>query len=555
MNAHRTLRSATLLLSLTIGLKPAHAGLVGHWDFEEGNGTTVADSSGLGHHGVLVNPKPETWTTGRSGGGALYLDGTTGADSTYVTIADSVTLHITGAISFAAWIRCDGIQRDAPILAKEGDGKLCYWFGAFGTGGEGSSPGNFGVLLDTDGNQPWSIYDRNQGALFPGLWMHVASTWDGSTIRHYLNGVLLPQTADFTGLLHVADGALILGANVPYNNTAFQGALDEVRLYDHALTAEEVTALVGVTPQRVGYWTFDEGGGTNVLDHSGLGNHGTIVNPTAATWTSGIRNAALYFDGTVGPEATYVHVPDAPSLHISSAISFSAWVRCDDISRDAPILAKEGEGKLSYWFGAFGLSYRGAGPGNFGLLLSNNGYHPWTLEDRDQGTLPQGEWVHLASTWDGLMVRHYLNGEALPETSTFAGPIRYSDAFLAIGVNSLFTFATNHTAFLGAIDEVSLYNRCLSPEEIRAVYLESAFRITSIAPEGSNLRIAWACIPGRRYVVQTSSRVGTTGQIEWTNLTPVIEVPADFSEATYDYVHAGGLGTGSTLFYRVELLL
>ncbi len=410
------------------------------------------------------------------------------------------------------------------------------------------------MLLDADGNQPWSIYDRNQGALFPGLWMHVASTWDGTTIRHYVNGVLLSQTADFPGPLHVADGALIIGANVPYNTTAFQGALDEVRLYDHALTAEEVSALVGTTPQRVGYWTFDEGGGTNVLDHSGLGNHGILVNPTAATWTSGIRNGALYFDGTVGPEATFVQVADAPSLRIAGSISFAAWVRCDDISRDAPILAKEGDGKLSYWFGAFGLSSQGAGPGNFGVLLSNNGYHPWTLEDRDQGALPQGAWVHLASTWDGSTVHHYFNGEALPQTSAFAGPIRYSDAFLAIGVNSLFTFADIRTAFHGAIDEVLLYNRALSSDEIRTVYLESAFRITSVAPEGSDLRIAWACIPGRRYVVQTTTRIGTAGQSEWTDLTPAIEVPADFTQATYDYVHAGGLGIGSTLFYRVALL-
>jgi hypothetical protein len=471
-----------------------------------------------------------------------------------VTIPDAASLHIANAISFAAWIRCDDISRDAPILDKEGDGRLSYWFGTFGTGGEGSSPGNFGVLLDVDGNQPWTLYDRNQGALFPGIWMHAASTWDGTTVRHYLNGVLLPQTAQFSGPIPVSDAPLIIGANVPYNNTAFKGAIDEAWLYDHALTPEEVRALVGATPQRVGHWTFDEGSGTNTLDSSGLGNHGTLVNPTANTWTAGLSSGALYFDGTVGPGAAYVQVPDAPSLHLAAAISFAAWVRCDDIARDAPILAKEGDGKLSYWFGAFGLTYNGSGPGNFGVLLSNNGYQPWTVEDRDQGAIAQGEWVHLASTWDGTTIRHYLNGESLAQTGTFTGSIRFSDAFLAIGVNSLYTFAANRTAFKGAIDDVSLYNYALSPDDIRRLYQAAVFRITAVQPEGPDLRLTWSCIPGRTYVLQTSTLADVGGRVEFADQTPPISIPIDYIRPTFDFVHSNALANSNALFYRLKLL-
>jgi hypothetical protein len=300
------------LVSLIAGTTPAVAGLVGHWRFEEGVGTAIADVSGLGNDGVLVNQTPGTWTEGRlTGTHALSFDGTTGDGSTHVVIPNAPSLQSAAALSCAAWVRVDDPYRDAPILAKEGPGQLNYWFGTFGQGSEGAHPGSFGMLLDLDGSQPWSVYDRNQGYVSPGLWQHVASTWDGSTIRHYLNGVALKETASLTGALHAGTGPLIIGANVPYNNTAFLGALDEVWVYDHALTPEEVRGLAGVIPRLVGHWTFDEGVGTMVADDSGLGHHGELINPKPHTWAPGYASGALYFDGTTEPRQPTFGYPTA----------------------------------------------------------------------------------------------------------------------------------------------------------------------------------------------------------------------------------------------------
>lgn len=211
----------------------------------------------------------------------------------------------------------------------------------------------------------------------------------------------------------------------------------------------------------VGYWSFNEGNGTAVADASGQGNHGTLVNGGSA-WVSGHFGGGLYFPGTTGSSSTRVEVPNAASLQITSAISFAAWVRADNISSDAPILAKEGDGKLSYWFGAFGVNTEGAGPGNFGLLLDANGSQGWELYDRNQGSLSAGTWVHLASTWDGSQVVHYVNGSAIAGGAAYGTAINVSDAFLAIGANSLY----NTTAFTGVIDDLYLYNRALSSTEI-----------------------------------------------------------------------------------------
>ncbi len=536
-------RLSTLWLAVVAtaaSLTPAWAGLVGHWAFDEGSGTTITDSSGQNNHGILVNPKPGAWTSGVSGG-ALYFDGTTGAGSQYVTIPDAASLHATNAISFAAWVRCDDINRDGPIVAKEGDGQLAYWFGTFG-------PRHFGVLLDSDGNQPWSLLDRDQGSIPGGLWVHLASTWDGTTLRHYLNGVALAETAAFSGPLHASTGPLILGANVPYNSTAYKGAVDDLRIYNHALSAVEIQALVGTPPMLVGHWSFDEGGGTNIWDQSSQANHGTIINLRSNTWTTGIAGGALYFPGIVEDNSTYVRIPDSRSLRIAGDITFAAWVRCDDLMRDAPILAKEGDGYLSYWFGTFGLSIEGAGPGNFGILLDADGNQPWSLYDRNQGAVPLGQWAHLASVREGTTVRHYLNGESLGDTGgAFIGPINISDAFLAIGVNSLY----NYTAFKGAVDEVRLYNYALTAGEIRELYLGVAFRITALRREDNDLRLTWACVPGRSYVVQTTPQVGAG---EFADITPPIAIPADFTGTATNYVHRGALTNATPLFYRIKLL-
>ena len=534
---------AIALASVAVPL-PSAADLVGHWTFDESSGTNIADTSGLGNHGVLFNPKSNTWTNGMSGG-ALYFEGTTGAGSTYVTIPDAPSLHITNAISFAAWIRCDDISLDAPILDKEGPGKLSYWFGTYGAAG--AVPGNFGMLMSANGIA-WTIFNRSQGAVSQGLWVHVASTWDGSTVRHYLNGVLLAQTAAFSGPLHVSDASLIIGANVPYNATAFKGIIDDARLYNHALTLSEVRSLAGMTPQLVGHWTFDESSGTNIADTSGLGNHGVLINPKSNTRTNGMSGGALYFDGTTGVGATYVAIPDAPSLHIAAGISFAAWARCDDINNDAPILAKEGPGKLSYWFGTYGAA--GAAPGNFGMLMSADG-NAWTANNRNQGALPQGQWVHLASTWDGATIHHYFNGRPLPQTGTFAGPIQVSDAFLAIGENSL----QNFTAFKGALDEVRLYNYALNPDEIVALYVGASFNVTAITDDGTDVRLTWECVAGRSYVVQTNAPSSAGGLSSvFGDLSAPIAVPPDFAGATTNYLHSGGGTNTQARYYRVKLL-
>ena len=189
------------------------------------------------------------------------------------------------------------------------------------------------------------------------------------------------------------------------------------------------------------------------------------------------------------------------------------------------------------------------------MLLDADGSQPWTTYNRDQGSIPQGQWVHLASTWDGITIRHYFNGQLLSHTGTFYAPTHISDAFLAIGVNSLYNFAANHTAFKGVIDEVYLYNYSLSPQEVRALYLAMRFNISAVTREGNNLRLTWDCIPGRSYVVQTNAPDAGGGLTSvFGDLTPPIAVLADYAGTSTSHLHLGGSTNSKALFYRVKLL-
>lgn len=249
------------------------------------------------------------------------------------------------------------------------------------------------------------------------------------------------------------------------------------------LTASLVILPGASIAVEVGYWSFNEGAGTAIHDSSGFGHLGLLVNGSNA-WTTGRFGTALTFDGTVGTASTRVQIDDSALLRLSTAGSFAAWVFNEDIGRDAPILAKEGSGQLSYWFGTFGPS----GAGHWGNLFSSDG-GSWQFNGRDRGNAPGGEWTHLASSWDGSTIRYYVNGVE-EGTLGWSGPIAQTSARLFIGTNSEFTFQGNATAFKGKIDEVHIYNHAISAADVRSLAAVPEPAALSVLGLGSLLMVS-----------------------------------------------------------------
>lgn len=206
----------------------------------------------------------------------------------------------------------------------------------------------------------------------------------------------------------------------------------------------------------VGWWAFDEEPDTPVaLDYSGHRLGGTLHDGSRAP---GIDGNALMCDGGA------VRVPNRPVLSMESAMSVECWVKTDVV------------GQKNVWFlnrvfsGGTWTGYR------MGVLDGKPCFEiprtPWSHHLKAANHLPTGRWVHLAGTYDGQVLRIYMDGEeeGVMERS---GPVRPNTFPLVLG-----SFAVGHDAhFTGLLDEVKLYDRALSGEEVRQRFQRFANKV------------------------------------------------------------------------------
>lgn len=211
-------------------------GLVGYWRLDEGSGITTKDSSGFGNNGTLVeNP---TWTTGKNGGGIDF----NGINS--VDVPNNPTLQITGSTTITAWFKSTSYPGDdAPILSKRG-GEDSYQLDVTADSGQRT----IGFKL---GNVPINTRHIRYGGtpLSLNTWYHVAGVYNAQaqTINVYLNGVedngTLINTVVSSQSSNNTD--LRIGERKGLPDFNFRGIIDEVRLYNRAITPNEVTAIAG----------------------------------------------------------------------------------------------------------------------------------------------------------------------------------------------------------------------------------------------------------------------------------------------------------------------
>jgi len=216
------------------------SGLVGRWRMDEGSGTFVADDSPNGLHGTAVGGP--TWVPGTQGPWALSF---TNGTSQYVSVPNAAPLNFTSAITLAAWIRPTQTAT-ASILNKATFTPSTV----FGYELDLSTTGVPFVRLFNDTQAPGGGR-LNATISYPTngtTWMHVAATYDGATIKMYINGVL-DVTRASTSPITTNTLPFVIGA--PSDGLAsrvFPGAIDDARLYNRALTDSEIAALANLTP-------------------------------------------------------------------------------------------------------------------------------------------------------------------------------------------------------------------------------------------------------------------------------------------------------------------
>ncbi len=208
-------------------------GLAGHWTFDDGRGSIARDTSGRGNHGAIKGGAK--WTEGVIGG-ALEFDGR----DDFVAIPNESAFDITGSVTVSAWIRVESFTRSWQAIVTKGDR-------AWRLHRAGATQSAGFACTDLSRNETGDLNGKKNVA--DGHWRHIAGVLDGTTISLHVDGVP-DASAESSPKISVNDHAVLIGANDQAKGRLFRGLIDDVRIYDRALSVGEIQALVkagGVT--------------------------------------------------------------------------------------------------------------------------------------------------------------------------------------------------------------------------------------------------------------------------------------------------------------------
>lgn len=286
-----------------------------------------------------------------------------------------------------------------------------------------------------------------------------------------------------------------------------------------SITSTPVRLSVEVAPPDLtrgllAHYPFDETSGLTAADAAGGNNPGALLNFAGdnSQWQPGLQGGALSFNSTGAATMEVVEITDSASLEFSEAKTFTlaAWVNASpDIVQiaGAGIICKgSGGGGEQFCLDVF--------PGNYRFYVWNGGT-PNAATGVSTTVGPNGDWQHVAAVYDqevGIM-KLYVNGveagSAIPPST-----LLYTDAMVSIGGRTPNAATMDYTlAFQGVLDDVRIYDRDLSPEEITLLSQRGpagALPVLSVAKNGADVEISWpADVTG--WTLQESTTLATAG--------------------------------------------
>ena len=420
------------------------------------NSPALADSSGNAYHFTAFGGVSSAQNRFGDCKKALYFDGTG-----HLTAGDVPLGHNGFAVS--VWVKPEGegyifskhaTALDCELLVGITNGKYDFEWningqyidGDIGPSGLGSNNG-IGIATPT-----YNQFD------------HIVLTYDGLQIKFYVNNSLV-KTINQTGLIF--DNTIPLTIGTWATNPAishFSGYMDDLRLYNRALSPTEITALYKAPPDYpapaddldcglVADFRLDG----NAVDSSSLANHGTVNGATPAQDRFGNCNKAMYFNNS------WVTVPHHAALNFSGSFSMAFWYKKDgDFTGPAYLIGKGRDIENQYSFSG-NLTSEGFAlnnyPGNEGVFI---------------GSSSSQVWHHAVCIYDksSLKIQLFIDNQLATEKTTAL-------IFSAVNTHPLVIgrHCTNPGGcgpwpyfFKGWMDDVRLYSRALSPTEITALY-------------------------------------------------------------------------------------
>ena len=210
-------------VNVTVGDGGGGSGqLVAAYAFAEGSGTSASDATANGHTGTVSGA---TWSTSGRFNNALSFDGT----NDWVTVADGAGLDLTTAMTLEAWVNPSALSGWQTVIMKERPGGLAYTLYAHDNAPRPSA------YINTGGGDAAAI---GATGLPLNTWTHLAVTYNGATLRLFVNGAQAGSQAA-SGSIFSSTSPLRVGGNSLWGEY-FTGLIDEVRIYSRVLTAAEI---------------------------------------------------------------------------------------------------------------------------------------------------------------------------------------------------------------------------------------------------------------------------------------------------------------------------
>ncbi|MDX2605831.1 LamG domain-containing protein [Streptomyces caniscabiei] len=443
---------------------------VASWKFDEGSGTTAADSSGNNRTLTLTST---TWTDKARLGGALRTANVSGQGG----VTAGTVLDTTNSFAVGGWVRLTSKDHISTVATQSGTRA-----GAFQL--------YFSQSLDrwvfnryaTDADEPVIVRAQSKKPPVVGAWTHVMGVYDHNKkqIRLYVNGQLQAAT-EFT-TPWAAKGTFEVGrmkASGRYSSW-FEGDLDHIQVWNRVVFDNEMGAIANAENPATGHtqpallanWGFDETSGTVAADATGRGHGLTLEQGAAfATTDDPAHGSVLELDA-----ATYARATSPVSLDESGSYTLAGWVdlaaqsRLENtaIAHSPTVFSHPGAERNS-----FRLWYRQpegqtVGDWNFGRYETDVLLGPAATVTSDEVNAPGG-WVHVVAVFDSVnsSIKLYVSGQRQGDEDGVLSEDTYQPAGpLMVGGSRRHDNGEWGNPLPGRLDDLRVYAGVLSDAEI-----------------------------------------------------------------------------------------
>ena len=480
--------------------QPGYTGPIAYWNFEEGTGTSIYDTSGNNNSGTLGSGNSAPTRFSSRWGKALSFN-----TNDFATVPDSPSLRPSD-ITLETWVNFSSFDSNNRSLIS----KLTGLVPAYNM---------YLKYIPASGNNLFYFDYKNStsqsigSSLVPSLntWYYLTETYNSSTSTAsiYINGILSASTTSGTGpLAYGTDYSLSLGCGTYTTscvaNSFLQGSLDQVKIYNYARTpAQIVQDMNGGHPatnpnSTVAYYKFDEGYGSIAHNSGSAGSSddGTLgIGSSSPTWTNdGKFGKALSFNGT----NNYVDVGSSLDANISGNNNFSIsfWFNSADVTVNSYREIAGDHDATAYNQGwDIMLNYPTSGMLIFTSM--HNGGTTWdVVYGDDYYPASLNTWYFATITRSGSTYQWYINGKPASAPYTNSASIGNGAFNVQIGTSGGKRF------FKGTIDQFKIYNYALTPTDIKNDYNNGqAITLGSFSTNSGSTapNTAWSqsyCVPG-----------------------------------------------------------